>query len=392
MIQKDIQQIEEHDLEMLVRNSVIEGRTLEYKKCLPTNSDHDKKEFLADVSSFANCLGGDILYGISSDSATGLPKIIEGINITNVDKEISRLDSSLRDGVDPRIPGFSIRAITLSNSKVVIIIRISKSWTPPHRVTYKGLDKFYSRSTNGKYPLDVSELRNAFNLSLTTAEKIRNFRIERTTKILSDETPISLTPGAKSVLHIIPLISFNAAQSYDVSSVTELQVKLRPLCTSGWDHRYNLDGFLTYSGSQQGKHHSYVQLFKSGIVEAVDAAILSDNRGDSGLTLHSVIFESVMMEGMKDYCEVLKTLGVDLPAYIFLSLLNVRHYRLQPKNVYLGGGSPIDRDHLFVPEGIIERYDIPPKDILRPCFDSIWNACGFARSFNYDNTGKWSKQ
>jgi hypothetical protein len=26
---------------------------------------------------------------------------------------------------------------------------------------------------------------------------------------------------------------------------------------------------------------------------------------------------------------------------------------------------------------------------MRPVFDAIWNAAGFARSLNYNNDGKW---
>ena len=37
----------EEDLQALVDNSVLECKTIEYKQALPSNSDSDKKEFLA---------------------------------------------------------------------------------------------------------------------------------------------------------------------------------------------------------------------------------------------------------------------------------------------------------------------------------------------------------
>jgi hypothetical protein len=43
----------------LVDNQVSEHKTIEYKEALLGNADGDKKEFLADVSSFANESGGD---------------------------------------------------------------------------------------------------------------------------------------------------------------------------------------------------------------------------------------------------------------------------------------------------------------------------------------------
>ncbi|MCD6594362.1 ATP-binding protein, partial [bacterium] len=67
MIAKNIDQISEEDLQALIDNSVLEGKTIEYKQSLPGNSDSDKKEFLADISSFANASGGDLIYGILED-------------------------------------------------------------------------------------------------------------------------------------------------------------------------------------------------------------------------------------------------------------------------------------------------------------------------------------
>lgn len=61
MISKGIEQITEEDLQNLIGNSVSERKTIEYKQTLPGNSDSDKKEFLADVSSFANASSGDLI-------------------------------------------------------------------------------------------------------------------------------------------------------------------------------------------------------------------------------------------------------------------------------------------------------------------------------------------
>ena len=59
VLNKPLEAIEENDLQALVDNQVAERKTIEYKESLPGNADGDKKEFLADVSSFANASGGD---------------------------------------------------------------------------------------------------------------------------------------------------------------------------------------------------------------------------------------------------------------------------------------------------------------------------------------------
>ena len=77
MFNKPLEQITIEDLETLVENSVPESRTIEYKQCFPSNKDSDKKEFLADVSSFANTIGGILIFGITEKK--GVPIDIPGV-------------------------------------------------------------------------------------------------------------------------------------------------------------------------------------------------------------------------------------------------------------------------------------------------------------------------
>ncbi len=390
MIQKNIDEITEEDLQALIDNSVLESKSIEYKQSLPGSSDSEKKEFLADVSSFANASGGNLVYGIIEDRNTRVPEILEGLTIKNADQEISRLDSMIRDGIEPRMLGIIIKPIKLSNSKTALIIRIPKSWISPHRVSFKGHDKFYSRSTNGKYPLDVAELRVAFNLSETTTERIRKFREDRISKIFASETPVPFYDTGKIVLHLIPIMSLNPAQSYGINKTASHPEKMRPINSSGGYHRYNLDGFLTHSGGRAGKSHSYVQLFRSGIIEAVEGLILK--RHEESLLIPSATYERELIESLSSYLSLLKELNVELPIFVFLALLGVEGYSMS----YDRGLFPIDeeihtidRDVLLLPGIFIESYDVIAEDVLRPCFDSVWNACGLPRSLNYDDTGKW---
>ncbi|MBI3460167.1 putative DNA binding domain-containing protein, partial [Candidatus Acetothermia bacterium] len=70
-INKRLEDITENDLKDLVDNKYREIKSIDYKVTLPGNSDSEKKEFLADVSSFANANGGDLIYGIKAND--GLP-------------------------------------------------------------------------------------------------------------------------------------------------------------------------------------------------------------------------------------------------------------------------------------------------------------------------------
>ena len=392
MITKNVNEITEGDLQELIDNSVSEKKTLEYKQSLPGNLDADRKEFLADVSSFSNASGGDLIYGITEDRDKGIPKKLEGVTVKNADQVITRLENMIRDGIKPRISGIVIRPIKVLKSKIALLIRIPKSWNSPHRVTFKGHDKFYTRSTNGKYPMDVTELKIAFNLSETITERIRRFREDRISKIFANETPVPFYDNAKIVLHLIPITSFNPAQRYELNQITSYPEKLKPMVQFGFYSRHNLDGFLTYSRDKEGKSYSYVQLFNNEIIEAVEGKYLNPRENEGNLlSIRGTAYELKLIESSFIYLSALKELNVELPIFIFLTFVGVKGYFMSVGQGMFEerGEYEIDRDILLLPEVIIiENYDTALEDVLKPCFDAMWNACGFPRSPNYDDDGK----
>lgn len=390
MIPKDIEQITEADLQALVDNSVRERKTLDYKQSLPGRGDSDKREFLADVSSFANASGGDLIYGIVADGETGEPTTLKGVAVHNTDEEIRRLDSMIRDGIRPRIMGTGTRAVPLSSSKTAcVIIRVPKSWMSPHRVTFKAHDKFYSRSTNGKYPLDVDELRAAFAWAESVAERIRTFREDRLSKILAGETPVPLCENPKTALHLVPTISFRPGQRYDLRPIASGRDTMKGIGDIPCAMRYNVDGLLAYDGDDPPRaSYCYVQLFRSGVLEAVDAFLLDP--GTQQL-IPSVWYEQALIASLGRYLSILRTLGVELPLFLFLTVLGAQGYKMGITGTAFGVAElhAIDREVLLLPEVLVEDYDAGPERLLRPCFDSLWNACGFPGSWNYDEEGNW---
>ena len=391
MINKEISQITQDDLQALIDNAVREGKDIEYKQLLPSDSPEDKKEFLADVSSFANAIGGDLIIGIVEDK--GEPTEIKGVQVEDPDKEVLRLDSIINAGISRRIPAKEIQPVRLTKSGYVFIIRVLQSWISPHRVVFKGYDKFFSRDSAGKHPLDVDELRAAFNLSETLKERISNFKVDRISKIIADETPVACYEYPKIALHLIPLVSFNRPQDYGIEKVVNnldiLNRKMHPMGGHVANHRYNFDGFLTYTEGRDGKAISYFQLFRSGIIEAVDAGTI--RRYDEKLLIPHILFEENIIKAVRDYLELYKVWNVAMPVFLFLTLIGIKGYTMSLfyEEFFLMKPSIIDRDVLQAPEIIIQDYDVKAESVLKPCFDPIWNACGHPSSRNYDEKGEW---
>ena len=386
MINKHLDKIDISDLKQLQSNAVSEGKTIEYKKLLPTNSYADRKEFLADISSFSNASGGDLIFGILEEN--GSPKSIDGLEIENVDEEIRKYENIIRDGIEPRII-FATRAVNVSGKKNIFIFRVNKSWMGPHRVIYEGHDKFYSRNSAGKYALDTNELKSAFNLSQTLTEQINKFKTERITQLISDNLPLPFYDGGKIVLHLIPLESFSPNYKIDLNPIINEPAKLKSIYASGWSYRINLEGVLSYSGGRNDKSHSYIQLYRNGIIEAVEGLMLSAEREKKYIP--SVAYEIELIKSLREFLNLTKELGINMPIVIFLTLIGVNGYEMAVDRMrFWGDYYKIDKDILQLPETLIESYNTEPKDILRPMFDLVWNACGFKRSYNFDEAGNWT--
>ena len=381
-----LEAITESHLHSLVVNQVREDKKIEYKQSLPGRSNAHKREFLADVSSFANASGGDLLYGIVTDE--GIPTNIPGLSISNVDSEILRLSNMIQSGIDPRIPGVKIHTVVFESGNIVIIIRIPRSWMLPHMVTFDNLSRFYSRNSAGKYQLDVSEIKNLVLLSQSISDRIRNFRAEHISNIVADETPLPLSNNPKIVLHLVPINAFDLTIRYDMTSVT--QKYPRPIGSHGWGGRHNFDGFLTYARFRDADSaHAYVQVYRNGIVEAVEASLLHEYEGRH--IIPSVAYERDLLQSIPDYLKIQQEIGVDPPILIMLSLIGVYGFEMAVSGWRSIGmeAQPIDRDLLLIPEVVLERFDLDIDVIMRPIFDAVWNAAGWAGCINYNEEGRW---
>ena len=98
-----------------------------------------------------------MLYGILEQE--GLPTEVRGLGAIDADQAVRRLEDMIRSAIRPRIPGVTLFSTQLGDDNLVIIVHIPRSWASPHRVVLEGHDKFYTRTSAGKHPLDVDELR-----------------------------------------------------------------------------------------------------------------------------------------------------------------------------------------------------------------------------------------
>ena len=304
----------------------------------------------------------------------------------------------IREGIEPRMPAVHIHPVSLANGRTVIVIRVGRSWVSPHRVVFKGHDKFYSRNSSGKYPLDLGELRTAFNMSETITERIRRFREERIARLYSNETPVAMREGAMAALHILPVSAFGSPQAMDIDRAVALPTRPQPMRHYGYNWRYTLEGHLTYSSAGGGQYdeykerkaYSYVHIYRSGVIEFVEMDMLRW-REKFGLKIPSLLFEEEIIEAVRASGATLKSMEIPTPVFVFLTLIKVKGYSMGVRREIwnFDSGHPIDREVLTLPELVIENYDEDTGKVLKPVFDSLWNACGYAGSKYYNSQGEW---
>ena len=376
----------------LLKHGVREGRSLDFKRDLPGNADREKRDFLADVTAFANTAGGDLVFGIAEDD--GVAEKVAGIDVPSLDTAAQTLMNLIANGTDPRVQGVGTQVVDCGDEGTVLVLRIPRSWSGPHMVSLGIRLPFYARAPVGKHPMDMTELRDAYLLSATLPERIKRFRETRLAEIANNHTPANIGSGPKFVLHLIPLSAPAGGATVDIPACINRSGDLKPIYTAGWGDRFNFDGYLTFSAPSDAGDASYTQVFRDGSVEAVDTSMLRDAFESGSMTVPSTLFEKEVALAIIRYLKFVLGLGSTPPYIVSVSLLGVRGYHMavDMRRVMRPRVQGIERDNLTTPD---VSFDLLPESleevfrIMKPAFDTIWNAAGYASALSYDSDGNW---
>jgi len=382
-----LDKVTETDLNNLISTGVPESPTIDYKRDNYGNSDSDKREFLADVSSFANTIGGDIVIGI--DEADGLPTTIKPLTV-DIDAEVRRLETIALSGIEPRLTNLRIRSIPVTGGHA-IIVRVPRSFIPPHRVIAQNSNRFHARAGSKKYEPNVEQLRHLFTDAPQILERIRSFQADRLVKITVGETPTPLGPLGKVVLHAIPLPSFVDGRMADiVSKLVKGSHVPCPLDELSFLPKYavNLDGYLSYSEDSGYARKAYAQFFRNGAIEGVGELRSDDNISSYFITQN---LTNLIVSRAQQYLAVLKAYDLGLPIYIFISLCNATRvdYRYADVSGVVHKSPQLSREIVSLPEIYIDDFDVDVIDVMRPAFNTLWNAVGFMSCDRYNDLARW---
>jgi hypothetical protein len=385
-----LDQIDELRLNALISAGASESRTIDYKRSIYGSADADYSEFLADISSFANTSGGDLVLGM--DATDGIPTDLVPLTMS-MDNEILRLEQVARSGLQPRIANIDFQSIPIRVGGNVLVIRVPRSYNAPHRVIRRGSTRFWARSAAGKYEPDVNELRTLFNAGPQLADRIRNFRLDRIAKIAAGQAPVQLIHPNSLIVHIVPLSAFDRSAALDLGQIARNFQSFVPMgASTAAGVRITFDGILKTSTAapQATEHRAYVQLYRNGIIETVSSLV------SSGTPIISNLDDRLINETMRALDD-LASIGIEPPYALLVSFVGVAGARLNfargaNSAWYDNSGDPFDRDQYHFEEVLFETVPATREEcasIIRPILDQIANAGGNAMSPIFDKEGRY---
>lgn len=403
-LNKPIDAITEEDLQALVDESERESRFIDYKKDLALENDKTKAEFRRDAASFANALGGDMVIGIREHNQTKVPEELCGFDLTSENEEqfSVRLTKILQSRIKPIIRGVNIRLIKLASTKFAAVIRIPNSFAKPHQVEAEPGKPFeyWIRIDGAKERMDIDELRDTILAGNDFTKQSAEFSERRAGDIAAAILMADLKPGAKTMLHLVPIDAFRGRHSYDLA-MAEVgrtgtgQVVEWPRFFNGGRSYYNFDGLVNCNVNDYGDTvvpgNYYIHFFRNGIVEAVENYTLNVKKK----ALPIVALQESLIERVEKLYPIMRSTGVVPPVAVMMRLIGVRGFEiLLDKSLYSGETAiAIDRDDLPLPTVIltaaIADYSTISK-LLRPVFDVIWQSCNYRACPYYDDDGNYN--
>jgi len=356
LINKPFANITLDDILSLQTNEIEEGKSIDYKQELHLDNKSNKKEFAADITSFANTVGGDLIIGVSE--GRGIITEIKGIKINDKDKLRQDIENLLRDIIQPQIMGLEI-AFYPFEQKYIMHIRIPQSFNGPHIVNG---ERFYGRNTTGKYPFDYVEIKQRFILSNQVQERIKNYHIERMMKVKADEGYYETGHGTTILIHVVPIQSFT--ENVYVSTLTHDRFELAPLYGTSYEPVIQFEGITGIR--RGGERASYHHINRQGIIEITDKVLL--NRDPSLPILGKTIIERSLMV-LPHAFNNLGELGLYGPYLISTAILDVKG-RIINHNEFGFSESPIRQNDMIFPSIIItdptnmDEYEQMLKELL----------------------------
>jgi hypothetical protein len=367
-----------------------EGPHVDFKRELPAAwNEKAKHDFISDTSAFANAGGGYLIFGMAQDKDGRAAALVP--QEFNPDAGSMQMESMLRDGVEPSMPGVQVHPVPVEvdgQCGYVVVVHAPQSWVGPHRL--KTTRHFYVRDGRQSRPVSVPELRGLFLRSESHAQRVRDFRTDRLAKVLTGETPYKLAAGPVLVLHLVPLQAVLGRVDVDPVQYLGLRrgIPVVAARSGAVDTLVNLDGAAGTRNLLENGTNGYTLLFRNGFVETT--WVLNSSSPTDRALLPGGAFEDYVAQFVTAAGAELAHWGAAGQVIAMLSITIANDVTLDIQREYAGTErGKFDRRVLTIPD-IELAGEGRVHDELKPLFDLVWQSAGFHGSPHYDDSGRWA--
>ena len=218
------------------------------------------------------------------------------------------------------------------------------------------------------------------------------FRTDRLARIGAAETLVPLNSTRLICVHSAPFMAFSGDSQVDLARAANQTGLLKPLYSAGWSApTFNIDGLYTHTAfpERPTTSCSYLQLFRKGTVETVDAQTIPSQPSYPG-SIPSIAFPERLFAYVTQLMQLYELLEVEPPYALLVSFVGVRGIHLASQaRINL---QPLNREVLMLPEFIIETRTFEPDVKLKLLLDTLWQSFGAHGCTEYDDNGRWRRR
>jgi len=373
------------ELQTLVAAKRPESLQIEFKRDLPGGSDSAKSEFLADVCALANAAGGSLLFGISEQD--GCANEIVGLSNDDLDKTRLWLDGIIRSGIEPRLARVSIHTIEV-DGKTVVEVAIGQSFLRPHWVSARGERRFYIRTSVGKAPMSIDEVRTAFRNAGDVFGLAQKWRADCIRHLNSaGGRPSSEPDTIWMTLHICPMSAFSESPTtpyFDPRPPSDISKRLRTVSSDNLNCRPHYDGLLTEERAGDSSVRERLLIRRDFRIEALWKG---GRQGEHAKILFAGHNETTINQWLDRFLIWATENGYPFPAIALLSVFGAQDSRVPSSFSHY----PTTAGTMELRPAFIEDSTISPSAVMRDAYDHLWQTYGFNHCVLYDEDGNFDQ-